>query len=150
MPVVILARAWRDDRSGNADIRSSRTQYNPGTDHFGYTYDGLERLRAALELLLARDCPGLNTADTLAHAKLLFTLLTTREFDRWGRKCVSTMDLVEVVRRMAAVYAEAPRTKPETVIRTAVAAYGADRRPASEDPAGKAAGVAAALGSSAA
>ena len=107
-------------------------------------------VRAALELLLARDCPGLNTADTLGHSKLLFTLLTTREFDRWGRKCVSTMDLVEVVRRMAAVYAEAPRTKPETVVRTAVAAYGADRRPASEDPAGKAAGVAAALGPSAA
>jgi RHS repeat-associated protein len=41
-----LARAWRDDRAGNADIRASRIAYNPGIDHFGYSYDGLERLTA--------------------------------------------------------------------------------------------------------
>ena len=39
-----LARAWRDDRSGNADIRASRIAYTSGIDHFGYNYDGLERL----------------------------------------------------------------------------------------------------------
>jgi RHS repeat-associated protein len=41
-----LARAWRDDRTGNADIRASRIAYNPGIDHVGYSYDGLERLTA--------------------------------------------------------------------------------------------------------
>jgi RHS repeat-associated protein len=42
-----LARAWRDDRAGNADIRASRIAYNAGFDHFGYSYDGLERLTGA-------------------------------------------------------------------------------------------------------
>jgi RHS repeat-associated protein len=41
-----LAQAWRDDRAGNADIRASRIAYNPSLDHFGYSYDGLERLTA--------------------------------------------------------------------------------------------------------
>jgi RHS repeat-associated protein len=41
-----LAQAWRDDRSGNADIRAARIAYGTGTDHFGYSYDGLERLTA--------------------------------------------------------------------------------------------------------
>jgi RHS repeat-associated protein len=42
-----LARAWRDDRAGNADIRASRIAYSTGIDHFGYNYDGLERLTGA-------------------------------------------------------------------------------------------------------
>jgi RHS repeat-associated protein len=38
-----LAAAWRDDRSGNADIRARRATLT-GTDHFQLGYDGLERL----------------------------------------------------------------------------------------------------------
>ena len=41
-----LARVWRDDRAGNADIRASRIVYASGIDHFSYSYDGLERLTA--------------------------------------------------------------------------------------------------------
>ena len=42
-----LARAWRDDRAGNADIRAGRITYGPGSaEHFGYSYDGLECLTA--------------------------------------------------------------------------------------------------------
>lgn len=40
-----IAAAWRDDRAGNADIRARRAALM-GTDHFGYSYDGLERLTA--------------------------------------------------------------------------------------------------------
>jgi len=40
-----IAAAWRDDRAGNADIRARRAALT-GTDHFGYSYDGLERLTA--------------------------------------------------------------------------------------------------------
>jgi RHS repeat-associated protein len=40
-----IAAAWRDDRAGNADIRARRASLT-GTDHFGYSYDGLERLTA--------------------------------------------------------------------------------------------------------
>jgi len=38
-----IAAAWRDDRAGNADVRARRAALT-GTDHFGYSYDGLERL----------------------------------------------------------------------------------------------------------
>jgi len=41
-----LASAWRDDRAGNADVRAARITYSSGLDHFGYSYDGLERLTA--------------------------------------------------------------------------------------------------------
>jgi RHS repeat-associated protein len=37
---------WRDDRSGNADVRARRAALAGGVDHFGYTYDGLNRLTA--------------------------------------------------------------------------------------------------------
>ena len=35
---------WRDDRSGNADVRARRAALAGGVDHFGYTYDGLNRV----------------------------------------------------------------------------------------------------------
>lgn len=40
-----IAAAWRDDRAGNPDVRARRAALT-GTDHFGYGYDGLERLTA--------------------------------------------------------------------------------------------------------
>ncbi|MDP9335385.1 MAG: hypothetical protein M3Q30_19055, partial [Actinomycetota bacterium] len=41
-----LMAAWRDDRSGNADVRARRATLT-GTDHSTYAYDGLNRLTAA-------------------------------------------------------------------------------------------------------
>ena len=35
---------WRDDRSGNADVRARRAASTGGSDHLGFTYDGLNRL----------------------------------------------------------------------------------------------------------
>lgn len=40
-----LMAAWRDDRSGNADVRARRATLT-GTDHSAYAYDGLNRLTA--------------------------------------------------------------------------------------------------------
>lgn len=99
----------------------------------------------ALKLVLARDCPPLDTDAMGAQSGLLFSLLTTPQFDRWGRKLVSAMDIVEVARRMAAVYAEAPRTRAENIIRQAVADYGTHREPRMKDSSERAAGAANAL-----
>lgn len=82
----------------------------------------------ALGLLLARDCPPL-VHKAVEHGTLLFELLTTKTFDRERRGTVSAMDLVEVVRRIAAVYAEAPRTGVAKIIRTAVEDYASRRIP---------------------
>lgn len=40
-----VAAAWRDDRTGDADIRARRrAALGQGVDHFAYSYDGLNRL----------------------------------------------------------------------------------------------------------
>jgi RHS repeat-associated protein len=41
-----LFAAWRDDRAGNANAQARRAALAGGAEHFGYTYDGLNRLTA--------------------------------------------------------------------------------------------------------
>lgn len=101
----------------------------------------------ALTLLLERDCPALVARGAAKHGQFLFELLTTKEFDRWGRKTVGARDLVEVVRRVVALYAEAPRTRLDKLIREAVQNYATMRQPAAPGPSTKAKAVAAGLAS---
>lgn len=42
-----ITAGWEDGRNGNPDIYSRRATLSTGMDHFTYTYDGLNRLKAA-------------------------------------------------------------------------------------------------------
>ncbi len=92
-------------------------------------------VRVALHLLLERDCPELLERDILTLSPLVHKILIEPVFDRWGTKTAATVDLVELCRRLAAVYRADPKSSIELILERAATAYRKAQTQPDEDPA---------------